>query len=135
MRFRKSFRCLCLPCLGISPFTRFQAIREKVRERTFSVLQYNASIEHFMLDYKRKLCYSLAIIVIFKSMNEAHCKECGSVFKQRRHWHKFCCVACRTTHYVRQRNEDAIIGRQMRQQATDQEPTSIKRDLFSSIAA
>jgi hypothetical protein len=60
-------------------------------------------------------------------MIEVHCKECSSTFEQKRSWQKFCSPACRTKHFLRNRNEEVAFARKIKAQS--------KRDLFGDRAA
>jgi hypothetical protein len=71
-------------------------------------------------------------------MTQEYCKECHTIFEKKREWHKFCSTACRTKDYLRTKNEDAALGRRMRElqkTVAPPEPAARKRDLFSNVAA
>jgi hypothetical protein len=66
-------------------------------------------------------------------MDEAHCKECESLFIKKREWQIFCTPVCRAKDFVRRRNMDARVGRQLRKaQNNVAPPTQIHRDLFAA---
>jgi hypothetical protein len=62
-------------------------------------------------------------------MAEVRCQECDSVFEQKRYWQKFCSPECRTTQFLRVRNEELALGRKARAKMVSAAPP---RDLFAA---